>query len=216
MIRLRVYLHSSAGDGRELDLTRKLVSTSLPIDERENKNLFSYGIVANKGALTIRDDNKEAVAFYNSYKKNELSIKILVENTIKKTSKLFLQYPLVNADYTPTNNILSININDNLDSWQNEEIPEIDIIDYINYFEGGSAYDLYEKLREYTPSNMRPQISSEDVEKLKNIRVTFPKLKSSNLWTAWQKVCELTQAHIWCDGGDGVGYAVHFAINGGN
>lgn len=172
-------------------LNRK--SIQFEIQGRSDIQAPSWGIVSNSGSVSFVDsDGSIGVYANNGQLVSGMPFQIFCKNTLTKKEER-IAYMLTDTwSYNNLNRNVSVNIKDDLEKWQDIE------------FEGFSLshpttlYDIYETLKEFTEKfgfSFSPL--KEEVEKIiKYIHIKYPNLKSGNLWSQWNKICECASLYI--------------------
>jgi hypothetical protein len=191
-------------DGKEISLDkRNMLNIEQTIIDRDNINLPSFGIISNGGFIEFSDYDGRVLDYAESGDLNEgLKCAIFVNNTIRKIERQVALFETSQWNYDSNSKIVRVSIKDDLEEWQDI------FVEGINY----DARDLdakplkyfYEYLYSKTPSlyNMVAfnNLDTKTKEILESTFVKYPLLKGASLWQQWNKLCMVSQAHIFKKG----------------
>jgi hypothetical protein len=196
MIKYRVRIKRKEGSWQLLETENNLISMSCEMFERYDFSLPSYGIISNKGKISLVFDDK--YHDFNYYYKNYiLNHKFIAEIYIDNTLSLFKSDDIATMDctewdYDEDTHILNISLNDDLIEWQN--ITDVEGLPIkITY----NAYEVYEFLKSITPSEYNLELGTNASSYLKETTLPYFFIKKSNLWDMWQNFCVSMGLHIY-------------------
>lgn len=194
--------------GEKIDETlkfdrRNLISLESEAMDRADIEQPSFGLFSSGGRIYFRDKNYLFLSFANSgiLKGNE-EIEVFLNNTISKTKKRVGKYFASDWFYDNNNNTIEISFSDGIEELQDIVVEKI-LYDF-KRFDSLSGEDLswfYKKLYEITPQKFgfKPfdELDSKTHERLKSVKVPYPFLENSSLWSAWDKLCQIGLLHIY-------------------
>jgi hypothetical protein len=189
-------------DGVSLDINkRNLLSFSADSMQRENAELPSWGIISNKGNIELKDFDKRIYSLAkNKLLKSDSLCYMSLRNTLFKGKNERIATMYTDSwEYDRENYIAKVSLKDDLEEWQDINISAIDY-DYTK-----SQYypmsDIYIKLHSLTPRKYNmigyENLSERTKTILANTKIYYPFLKSSSLWNAWYKLCQVCQLYIY-------------------
>ena len=189
-------------DGVSLDINkRNLISFSADNLQRSNNETVSWGIVSNKGFIEIKDFDKRIYSLArNKMLSSNSECFISIKNTLVKgkNERIATMYT-EEWEYDTESFIAKVTLKDALEEWQNINISSIEYDHTKN--EEYPFSTIYQKLHRLTPAkyNMLAfnELDENTREILENTKCRYPFLKSSSLWSAWHKLCEVCQLYIY-------------------
>lgn len=191
--------------GIYIDLTielnrRNLISIERSIFDRTDNEEPSYGIMSNDGDIEFSDLKGEIKDYAEmDLLQSGISVEIYINNTITKTSQLIGKFDSAEWKYDNDNRSVTVKIKDDLEEWQEINIPELKYIPTVS--QSMTLKEIYDWLYEQTPTeyNMLAFNELDDTTKgmLNNSVVQYPMLEMGTLWDGWDKLCQIAQAHIY-------------------
>lgn len=211
---------------------RNLISISRSIFDRSDLKLPSFGIISNMGNIEFNDTNGEIQDYAEHLLlQSGLSCEIKLNNTlVDGASETIGVFETDQWNYENDSRVVSVSIKDDLEEWQDINVPEISYDP--RKVESKPFSWLYEHLWELT-SNRNSYVNAngetitakgnynmfslveldEDTQAvLNNTYIQYPLLESGSLWQQWTKLCQACQLHIYKNN-DGV---IVCRYNGGN
>jgi hypothetical protein len=203
-----------AGVSIEVD-RRNLISLDRSIFDRSDLKLPSFGIICNTGNIEFNDIDGEIRDYAEQLLlQSGLACEIKLNNTITGASELVAKMETNQWDYDNDNRFVSVSLKDDLEEWQDINVPEISY-DKRNAESKPFSW-LYEHLWAITnpnyPMQSLDELGEETYNVLTNTYIQYPLLKSGSLWQQWTKLCQVCQLHIFKNS-DGI---VVCRYNGGN
>lgn len=179
------------------------ISIESSINERENTDSPSFGVISNSGNLSFIDtDLKIKKMIDNKTLIDGMRVYILLSNTISGLSCNVGKYFTKDWNYDKNTNKVSVTITDNLEKMQDEQIDgfNFDIISQSTK----TAKDIYDYLQGITSNIGFEMQNSENLDEntksiLNNYVIFYPILQKTNLWNAWNKFCLAFLLHIYQD-----------------
>ena len=182
---------------------RNLISISRSIFDRSDLKLPSWGIISNTGNIEFNDINGEIREYAEELLlKSGLKCEIKLNNTlVENASQTIGLFETDEWNYDNDNRVVSVSLKDDLEEWQNINVAEIS---YDPRKQESKPFKwLYEHLWDITTANGNYTMLAFDAlgndtrNVLETNYIKYPLLKSCSLWTAWQKLCEVCQLHIY-------------------
>lgn len=181
---------------------RNLISMESSIFDRSDIKYPSFGIVSNTGNIKFNDTNGKVLDYAEQGALIEglKCVIYLANDIVEEANRVVATMETSQWDYDNDNQIVTVTIKDDLEEWQDINVP--------NY-----PYDqrditskplkiFYDYLYNITKENYN--ISSfealeDDLTKdiLQNTYIQYPLLKEASLWQQWTKLCEVCQLHIY-------------------
>lgn len=193
---------------------KRIISISSKIFDRSDITRPSYGIISNTGELEFNDFNSEFLNYANQrLLTSDLPVSIFLNNTLYKTNQQIGKFQTRSWNYDNNNKRVSVSLKDDLEEWQDITIGKIEY----DVRKSGKVNleTFYDYIYSKTPTkyNMMPfsELSPLTQSVLKNTYVNYKMLYSGNLWRQWNKLCQVSQSHIYKTG---VGKTT-FVYNGG-
>jgi hypothetical protein len=193
MIRLTATI-SGLSNNETISIDRRnIVSINSKNSSRSDNSRPSFGIISSSGSVQFKDLDGKIEDYANKrILTSNLSIKVYVENTITKQKMLVSDLKTENWRYDSDNRSANVTIKDDLEEWQGIQVDRIPLRSE------SSAYELYQILRNRTPSKYQFANMDEATEDyLGGIVVKFPYLDSGSLWSQWNKFCEAFGIYIY-------------------
>ncbi len=173
--------------------SRNLQSLSRKIYDRSDLSNFSFGIISNGGSLQFSDFNGEIADFaVHNLLVEDLDIVINISNTLTKKTQQIAKFKTEKWTYDNDNRSVFVSLKDDLEEWQNIQLFPMRLKDKMD------AYQMYEYIKSRTPEKWVFE-ELDDITKnvLTNKTIKYPHLEQSNLWSQWNKLCELCGLHIY-------------------
>lgn len=186
----------------EIEIDRRnLISLNSPIFSRTETDLPSWGIISNSGSVTFNDTTGEILDYIeNGLLKEGLTVTISINNTLSNKKEVIGTFGTSEWDYDNDNRKITVSFEDDLKQWQDINIegisydPRNPVSQPLSYF--------YKYLYDFTIQNGYKiksfvGLDFDTVQVLDNNYVRYPLLDSSNLWSAWNKLCEVAQCYMY-------------------
>ena len=176
-----------------IDITfNNLLSMERSIFDRGDLKLPSWGIISNTGQIEFVDTTYEV----KEYVEQQLlvagsQIEIYLNNTLANIKERIGTFYSESWDYDNDNRKVSVSLKDDLEEWQNILLDEYSL--KLNQ----NMYSLYEYLVSKTPKKWVFALDEETKTFLENITCPFTYLESGNLWSQWDRLCQLAMLHIY-------------------
>lgn len=171
---------------------RNLIKIDRSIFDRGNLKLPSWGIISNTGKIEFIDTTYEV----REYVEQELlvagsKIEIYLNNTLANTKENIGTFYSDSWNYDNDNRNVSVSLKDDLEEWQNILLDEYSLkIDQ-------TMYSVYEYLLSKTPKKWKFDLDEETKTFLQGITCAYTYLESGNLWSQWNKLCQIAMLHIY-------------------
>lgn len=183
---------------------RNIISIESPTFKRSDVNLPSWGILSNKGSLSFKDINGDFAYYAEAgWLVEGLKVEIFIQDTIKKiTQNVGVFYTDV-WEYDNDSRVATVNLKDDLQEWQNILIEGFDYDPRKpnKILENMSMADLYQWLYDKTPEKYNlvhfSKLEDETKNVLQSTKLTYPFLNSGNLWSSWNKLCQVCALNIY-------------------
>lgn len=209
-----IYTSTSIEIGRN-----NLISIECSIFDRSNLKLPSFGIISNTGNLKFNDTDGLILKYAEQLMLEKgLPCELYLNNTLSSNgSTLIGLFETDEWDYENDNKVVSVSLKDDLEEWQEINISAIEYDPRKSIEENTKPFKwLYDYLWGLTKINYTmlsfDELDEETKYVLENTYIQYPLLEADTLWTAWGKLCEVCQLHIYKNN-DGV---VVCRYNGGN
>jgi hypothetical protein len=162
------------------------------IFDRADLKLPSWGILSNVGSMEFIDTDYEV----RDYVEQELlvagsKIEITLSNTLSETKEEIGIFYSDTWDYDNDNRKVTVSLKDDLEEWQNI------LLDEYSLKENQTMYDVYLHLVSKTPKKWIFYLDEDTKIFLQSIICKYTYLESSNLWSQWNKLCEIAMLHIY-------------------
>lgn len=165
----------------------------------------TYGIISNKADVTLAD-NKEHII--DLIKQKVLAKGVKVELSVTNNYGTFINtqqlanMTIESLSYDNYNRRVSITVQDNLEQWQEINVPEINYIPEVSTSQ--KAKYIYNYLYDITVNNGFDMLSFDELDEdtqniLNTTNITYPTLDSDNLWNEWDKLCQLCYLNIYAN-----------------
>lgn len=187
-------------DGTEIPINKK---NALSIDEntidRGDIILPSWGIISNGGSISFMDFKGDIKKYaYNRQLIKGLPVKISLNDTTAGTHKNLGSFVTKSWDYDNNSKEVRAQFTDELEQWQDIVIP---VLPYNQQTTSSNGAEEYVRLYNLTPPKYNMIAYSELDETTKsnllNFIIPLRITKENKLWSAWVKLCECVQAHIF-------------------
>lgn len=194
---------------------QNMISLSRNSTDRSDYRLPNWGIISNTCDIEFKDLNGEILDYIEQdLLVQGLTCNVYINNTLTKQSQKIGVYNSESWNYDSDNRIVSVNLKDDLEEWQNINVEGISYDPREQ-----TAYPLalfYDYLYNLTPIkyNMLDlwNLDKATQDILTSTIIRYPLLNSGSLWQQWTKICQVAQAHIFKNN---EGKTV-FVYNGGN
>lgn len=182
---------------------KNIVSFKSNIMDRENNRYPSYGIISNTANLNFADFDMEVLDFIKQeILHSGITVTTWLENDNTNNKEQICEMEIQDLKYDNYNRQIQLSLKDNLEDWQNINVPEIG---YSFNEEAKTAkwyfeylYEITDEIGKYNIPNFS-QLDSETRYVLENTEIEYPILKSGNLWDCWSRLCQLCLLHIYID-----------------
>jgi hypothetical protein len=202
MVEITAKIYISNGDIIEVDIYN-LKSLECSIVDRSDFKLPSFGIISNVANMGIIDkDGRIRRYAENLLLEKGLRCDIFLNNTlVSGATEQIGSFQTDEWEYDNDSRLVSIRLKDDLEEWQDINVPEIS-------YDPTSTEDkpfswIYEHLWAITNKNypMRhlTELDGETRKALTENYMQYPMLKKGSLWQQWDKLCQVCQLHIYKD-----------------
>ena len=182
---------------------RNLVSIESSIFDRSDLKLPSFGIISNTGNIEFNDLNGEIRDYAEQLLLEKgLRCEIKLNNTlVDGASETIGVFETDEWNYENDNRLVSVSLKDDLEEWQDIEVPEISY-NPKNPSERSLEW-LYKHLWDITTKNNHykmlsfSKLDEKTKRALSGLIIKYPLLKSGSLWQQWTKLCQVGQSHIY-------------------
>lgn len=188
----------------------ELLSLDYVETDRGDYNLPSYGIISTTGNLSFMDRRgivkelaEELLLTSQSF------INIYLENTLKKTKTRVARFYVEKWNYGGNSKICTVTLKDDLQEWQEINIEGL----YVSPVEENVAANfkyIYNYLYSKTPSKYNmlsfDELDSDTQYVLENSFCPYPMLNEDNLFSQYNKLCNVCCLHIYKKNGKTVCY----------
>ena len=181
---------------------RNLISLNSKINTKSSDKLPSWGVISNSCSIDFIDRDGEIYdyASLNLLKKG-VEVTFYLKNSISKKEQEIGTFNTDEWNYDNDTREVSLTLKDDLEEWQNIVIDGLSVNpNEDNELDGA---DIYYYLYDKTPNKFNmvkfSQLDGKTKHKLIATTIKYPVLKSSSLWSAWQKFCEVFQCYIYKD-----------------
>jgi hypothetical protein len=173
--------------------SRNMQSLSRAIYDRSDLSSFSFGVLSNGGSLQFSDFNGEIADYAEqNLLVEDLDVVINLSNTLTKKSQQIAKLKTDEWTYDNDNRSVSVSLKDDLEEWQNIQVFPMRLKDSMN------AYNMCEYIKSLTPEKWVFEDMDDTTKNvLTNMTIKYPYLEQSNLWSQWNKLCELCGLHIY-------------------
>jgi hypothetical protein len=193
-----------------------LKSLSFSITDRGDVEQPNFGIFSNSGSMEIMDKYGHWLGLVEAGALKEgIKCTIYLNNTLENIQKTIAVAETTDWDYDNDNRVVSVTLKDDLEEWQQINIPASE---YDPRKPEAKPYSwLYEELWRITTSkgyNMQSLSDLDEATKriLQRLYFEYPILYAGTLWDAWTKLCNVACLHIYKNG-EGI---IVCKYNGGN
>lgn len=183
---------------------KNIISLEGSIFSRGDNKLPSYGIISNTGRLEFNDHNRKVLEYIKNNKLKKVTTKLYLINTLVKDFKTNVgTYYSDKLEYDNDNRKISQTFIDDLEEWQDIQVQGFSCNPLKPYqvLQNGSMQDLYNYLKEHTPSKYNmlsfDNLDGETKRILSNTFLEYPYLESGSLWKQWNKLCQICQLYIY-------------------
>jgi hypothetical protein len=174
---------------------RNIISLSRELMSRGNISLPDFGIISNIGNLEFNDMDGEIRDYAEQMLlTDDLSVKIFLNNTLSKNQEQIGAFQTRDWHYDNDNRSVSVSLRDDLEEWQNIITNGLSLQD-----DPKSAYEVYNYLKSITPAKFKFRVTDEAETILQNTIIDVVYLESGNLWSQFQKLCDLCCLYIYKD-----------------
>jgi hypothetical protein len=178
---------------------RKILSLNFEIKDRDNDKRPSFGVISNGGNISFNDTDGKFLEYANKgFLRGNEKIEIFLRNSLSKTQEQVGAFYCYDWNYDNNDRSVSVSFKDRLEYWQEIEMPEIELDESA---EPQKITKYYEDLKTLAQENGFSFVISEE-EKIK--QDVLDKITSStfyrdaaNLWSNFNKICEVGGFHIF-------------------
>lgn len=181
-----------------------LVSFRSNIMDRETSDYPSYGIISNSANLNFADFDQQTLDLITQKVLHSgITVTAWLENEEENAKEQICEMEIRDLTYDNNNRQVQLTLKDNLEDWQDINVPSIDY-DPRNP-QSQTAEWYYKKLYDITVGLKKYNILSFDEldrdtkEILSSVTIQYPLLESGNLWDSWDKLCQLCLLHMYID-----------------
>lgn len=187
-------------DGTEIPVNKK---NALSIDEsiidRGNIILPSWGIISNGGSISFMDFKGDIKKYADNRQLIKgLPVEISLNDTTAGTFKKLGSFVTKSWDYDNNSKEVRAQITDELEQWQDIVIP---VLIYNEQTTSTNGAEEYQRLRNLTPLKYNmlsfSQLDETTKANLTGFEIPLHITKENKLWSAWVKLCECVQGHIF-------------------
>lgn len=196
---------------------RALKNLEVKHTDRANNEQPSYGIISNSGTMTFIDSNGE-IRDYAEQKLlvADLKVGVYLKDTINNTQNQVANFETSDWNYDTYNKEVQVQFKDNLEDLQAINLVYIDDKGVSHngiplardengiIIETKTAENLYTDLYNSTSQSFEKhtfvpfeQLDGNTKQILSGTKIKYYYMESDTLWNAWNKLCELVQAHIY-------------------
>lgn len=188
-----------------------LRSIESTIIDRKDIELPSWGVVSNSGRIKFIDNEGNVLKLSESGDLEKALCTIYINNTLNNYKEQVGQYYTSSWDYDNDTKEATVVIKDLLEKMQSIDLRQQDFRYNIFVNTNISAEEIYNLLRSITVTKMNKPYylgfkmkAFEDLDNitknhLQRIQVKYFYIEPANLWSYWNKFCNLTQTHIYTD-----------------
>lgn len=200
MITLTAKIYISETEVIDID-RRNLIGISSSIFDRSDLKLPSFGIISNAGNIEFNDTDGRVLGYAeNLLLQAGLKCEIWLTNTLVDGAREIVATMETDQwDYDNDNRIASVSIKDDLEEWQDIDVPQIPY-DPRNPEHKPFSW-LYNHLWAITNINYKMQplndLDEQTYDVLTKNYIKYPLLEKGNLWQQWTKLCQVCQLHIY-------------------
>lgn len=189
-----------------IDINRRnLISFNSQISDRSDLKVPSFGVISNKGNLSIKDIDGEIADYNENGQLINSKLNMYIRNSLSKKSEPIGTFRILSLDYDDKDFTANLTIGDRLEEWQNINVEGIDFYreETVDSQPHRNFKWIYDYLLNITHNNGFTNMLSfaeldEDTQEILNCTyMKYPMLESDNLWAQWQKLCVVCQAHIY-------------------
>lgn len=181
----------------EIDETN-LMSFDSDIMDRSNIQYPTYGIISNNANLIVADNKEQILDFItNQILHSDIKATLWLDNTFLGQQQPICEMYIQQLNYDNDNKQVNITLKDNLEQWQEINVaplyydprvlktePAKWVYDYLYGITTELGFE-FEELNEVTLNVLNDTI------------IQYPLLESADLWTEWDKLCQLCLLHIY-------------------
>lgn len=197
----------ASGEIIEID-RRNLKGIDIPLFDRSDLKKPNWGIISNAGSISYIDQDGKTLEYANTLKLVEgLPCDIYIVNTLTKRKELIGNLETAEWDYGNNDNLVTVSVKDDLEEWQQINIPELNYDPRV--VQSKSFKEIYEYLWDYTDkrgtkNGNYTMLSFDELDdmtktRVENLYIRYPLLKAGTLWQGWEKFCVATQCRIYKD-----------------
>ena len=181
---------------------RRLISMESEISDRADFEYPAWGVISNQGRISFKDTNFRFAGYADlGLLKDGSRVELFFNNSIKKCSQKAGEYYAYGWKYDNNNFIVSVELKDGLENWQD---IRFDGISYHPYQSAPMTFEeIYVILKNFTNENSKEKIKDFDElddytrEFMSKTTVIYPIIDGGSLWSAWEKFAVATQSHIF-------------------
>lgn len=166
---------------------------------QSDKTSISWGVLSNEGSLNFVDKDGSILTILNQEKEySNIYVKIFITNTLSNKREQISEKYVSNITPNSETKKISVSVKDDLEEWQKININGFDYKTETS--KPMTAKDFYLYLSSLTPSKFNmcefSLLDYRTQEVLQNTIISYPMLKASTLWQAWDKLAKAVGLHI--------------------
>jgi hypothetical protein len=183
---------------------KNLIDAQTSMYDRGNFKEPDFGVFSNDGVLSFNDKNGEVKDYVELGLLTEgASVDVYINNSLAGRTPLKIgKFYTQRWEYDNDNKSVSVRISDDLLEWQNISISPLKY-SYADQTAKSFAY-IYEYLYSQTSKKYNmptfAELDTNTQNVLNSSYIKYPFVSKNTLWSAWQKLCEVCQLHIYKDG----------------
>lgn len=183
---------------------RNIISFEYGVFDRSDINLPSYGILSNTGNIVFNDTDGQIATYADQLVLTSgKEVICYIKETISDIQIIIARTQTDNWDYDNNNRVVTVELKDDLEEWQNIQVPEIFYDPRTNVAITGET--IYNRLYNITSAiggnKYRVKnfsfLDSATKTILSNTRVLYDIRKSASLWEQWDKLCKLCSLYMY-------------------
>lgn len=184
---------------------KNLINFNSQISDRSDLKVPSFGVISNKGNLSIKDIDGEIADYNENGTLINSKLNMYIRNSLSKKSEPIGTFRILSLDYDDKDFTANFTIGDGLEEWQNINVKGIDFYrkETVDEQPPRNFEWIYEYLWQITYNNgFTNMLSFEELDSatkaiLRYTYMKYPMLEADNLWAQWQKLSVVCQLHIY-------------------
>ena len=192
-------------DGEYTVDRRNITALNVGQKDRGSAGEISFGIYSNSGHISFVDDADRTILKYADEGKlaSGIKCKVYLINSLAKTSSLVAEMYSAKWHYDNNNFVVSVDIKDELEEWQEIAINKIPImLDSVD--EQGTVSTASKSVNTMISQYFLPQVKLRNYNieflsdiYLTNVYIANPYLEQCSLWSFGAKLCEVGACKIF-------------------